>query len=185
MLFYANVDILILSVAKSKYFNYLCTVNLITKAMKRIKGYKWQQLYENWKNGGNESLFYDWAILEMNNDPGFFRWLFDDGEISDFGNNLSPLEMDRAYEWLLDGYDYLTKENIEDFIGDKVEFYAPAADGNVHYGGVVVIKGVDFSSKKPVSAEIVDGDDINEAILDGEDFCLSDLGRVIRVIRVE
>lgn len=37
-----------------------------------------------------------WAINEAYNDPVFYRWLFDDDSIDDFGTNLSDEERKTA-----------------------------------------------------------------------------------------
>lgn len=55
-----------------------------------IKDFKKQQLHENWNDynsrcmQGDEVTFAHYACVEANNDPGFFRWLFDDETLSDF-----------------------------------------------------------------------------------------------------
>lgn len=54
-----------------------------------IKDFKKHQLEENWKQynfqyPGCEVTFAHYICNEANNDPGFFRWLFDDNTLSDF-----------------------------------------------------------------------------------------------------
>lgn len=55
-----------------------------------IQDYKKTQLEENWNEynfnctEGDEVTLAHYACIEANNDPGFFRWLFDNGNLSDF-----------------------------------------------------------------------------------------------------
>ena len=55
-----------------------------------IKDFKRTQLEENWSEynfgcmEGDEVTLAHYACNEANNDPGFYRWLFDDDELSDF-----------------------------------------------------------------------------------------------------
>lgn len=54
-----------------------------------IKDFKKNQLEENWNQynfqcPGNEVTFAHYICNEANNDPGFFRWLFDDETLADF-----------------------------------------------------------------------------------------------------
>lgn len=54
-----------------------------------IKDFKKHQLEENWNQynfqyPGSEVTFAHYICNEANNDPGFFRWLFDDDTLSDF-----------------------------------------------------------------------------------------------------
>ena len=56
--------------------------------------YKKQVLQENCNEINRQTNFdkmslYEYATTQADNDPDFFRWLFDDGEISDFGINLT------------------------------------------------------------------------------------------------
>ncbi len=46
--------------------------------------YKKQILAENFSHSGNEESFSEWVRLESENDPGFFRWLFEIDALSDF-----------------------------------------------------------------------------------------------------
>ena len=48
------------------------------------KDYKKVILTENYKQGNKELSFADWVLREAYNDPGFFRWLFEDDNIGDF-----------------------------------------------------------------------------------------------------
>lgn len=60
----------------------------------------------------------------------------------------------------------LTKENIMDLIGKKVEFTAEAYEGNSTYRGIAIISAVDYSKKNPISCECISGDDLKFAFLD-------------------
>lgn len=62
--------------------------------------YKKQILGENFRKGGNEVSFSEWVQLESENDPGFFRWLFEIDEIGDFDcPNTEAFE--KFLEWLV------------------------------------------------------------------------------------
>ena len=54
-----------------------------------IKYYKKQQLHKNWgqynfQHPGSEVTFAHYICNEANNNPGFFRWLFDNENLLDF-----------------------------------------------------------------------------------------------------
>ena len=55
-----------------------------------IQDYKKQQLKESWDEynfncmEGDEVTFAHYTCVEASNDPGFFRWLFDNNDLSDF-----------------------------------------------------------------------------------------------------
>ena len=61
--------------------------------------YKKQILAENFSQGGNEVSFSEWVQLESENDPGFFRWLF---EIDALGDSDCPNKeaFEKFLEWL-------------------------------------------------------------------------------------
>ena len=42
----------------------------------------------------------DYAKREAENDPDFFRWLFDDDTISDFGTSLNEYDINRYKDFL-------------------------------------------------------------------------------------
>lgn len=77
--------------------------------MKTIAPYAEQKLRENYRNFVNhwedENPSYDpytfteWIELELESDPGFYRWLFNDENISDFGSNLTNEEMQTALDF--------------------------------------------------------------------------------------
>ncbi len=61
---------------------------------------------------------------------------------------------------------FLTEANINDFIGKKVRFFAPSADGNESYTGVAIIKGIDPSRHFPLDVEHIEGDTLSGAFFD-------------------
>lgn len=42
----------------------------------------------------------EYVEREAENDPAFFKWLFDDGDINDFGTNLPEDKKAEYQEWL-------------------------------------------------------------------------------------
>lgn len=74
-----------------------------------IRNYKENQLRENYEEyrencitdyGECEMSLSDYVKRESENDPNFFRFLFDDGEISDFGVNLEDDRRTEFATWL-------------------------------------------------------------------------------------
>lgn len=74
-----------------------------------IQDYKIDQLLENYQNylenfptdeECDPQTFREYAELESESDPDFFRWLFDDGDISDFGTNLAAARREEFMDWL-------------------------------------------------------------------------------------
>ena len=59
--------------------------------MNMIKDYKKAQLVENFNayQGEEPVTLKGYVEREAENDPGFFRWLFDDRNLNDFGFNLT------------------------------------------------------------------------------------------------
>ena len=70
----------------------------ITKIMKNQED-KLNKLFDNYVNSDTSLEFSEYVTRESLNDPDFFRWLFDDPDISDFGENLVVQT--------LDGYIYI------------------------------------------------------------------------------
>jgi hypothetical protein len=74
--------------------------------MKKVAAYAEQVLSENYRNSVSkweeknpESEPYtiaEWCDLESQSDPDFHKWLFNDGDINDFGSNLSDDEKEIA-----------------------------------------------------------------------------------------
>ena len=54
-----------------------------------IKDYKKAQLAENYKQSDSEMSFAEYVIRESENDPNFFRFLFDETFDSDFDLSLT------------------------------------------------------------------------------------------------
>ncbi len=71
-------------------------------------------------------------------------------------------------------YKPLTKENIENFIGKKIEFSAEGFGG--YYRGIALIKSVDFSKRFPIECECLSGDDLSYAFLDDHGLISNDGG---------
>lgn len=68
------------------------------------KDYKEQILRENYeqyiKNGGEGLTLREYTEREAENDPDFYRWLFDDGQIEDFGYNLTEDQTTKYQEFI-------------------------------------------------------------------------------------
>ena len=74
-----------------------------------IRDYKEKQIRENYRMyrenciadyGECEMLLKDYVERESESDPDFFRWLFNDGDISDFGTNLDDKQREEYAEFL-------------------------------------------------------------------------------------
>lgn len=74
-----------------------------------IRDYKEKQIRENYRMyrenciadyGECEMPLKDYVERESESDPDFFRWLFDDGDISDFGTNLAAARREEFMDWL-------------------------------------------------------------------------------------
>ena len=75
----------------------------------KIRSTAYELLTENFEKANNALEFIPWIKLESENGPGFYRWLFDNEDIGDFGSNMT--EQQRwAYE---DFIERLEKEAIE------------------------------------------------------------------------
>ena len=60
-----------------------------------------EQFNEYKFNGGEEpATLRGYVEREADNDPGFFRWLFDNGDLSDFGFNLSKEQKQEYKEFI-------------------------------------------------------------------------------------
>lgn len=81
--------------------------------MRTIRQNAQQVLTERFKNVENTTTLFDYAELESQSDPGFYRWLFNDDTISDFGSNLSEEEMDVAKKYMYRMPTPLTYENYK------------------------------------------------------------------------
>lgn len=82
-----------------------------------MKDFKKHQLEENWNQycfncmEGEEPTFAEYICVESENDPSFFRWLFDDDSLSDF-------ECKDENEWR----QYVVSElDIEKDLTDEIE----------------------------------------------------------------
>lgn len=67
--------------------------------MKAIRSNAAQILRENYKGVEGNITIAEWCELEAQSDPGFFWWLFDDDDITDFGSNLTDEEKEIAVEF--------------------------------------------------------------------------------------
>lgn len=71
----------------------------------------------------------------------------------------------------------MTLTAAQELIGKTIVWSAPAAEGNSTYGGKAIIEAVK-EGKRPISATILEGDNLNFAICEnGEDVDFSDYGR--------
>ena len=68
------------------------------------RDYKEQILRENYdeyvNNGGGGLTFREYVEREAENDPNFFRWLFDDRGLGDFDYGLSEEQMTEYNEFI-------------------------------------------------------------------------------------
>jgi hypothetical protein len=77
---------------------------------KKVAAYVEQALKQNYRthismwdeqNPGVEPYtIAEWCDLESQSDPDFFRWLFNDPDISDFGGNLTDEERKIAFDFI-------------------------------------------------------------------------------------
>lgn len=77
--------------------------------MKKVAAYAEQVLNENYRrfvskweetNPNDEPYtIAEWCELECENDPYFYRWLFGDGDIEDFGSDLTDEEKEIAIKY--------------------------------------------------------------------------------------
>lgn len=100
--------------------------------------YKKQVLVEQFNeykfNGGEESeTLKGYVERESENDPGFFRWLFDDGNLNDFGFNLTDGQR-QEYKNFLDSLsdasqsDQSPLEELASFNKDETSLYFKEKD---------------------------------------------------------
>lgn len=68
------------------------------------RDYKEQILRKNYdeyvNNGGEGLTFREYVEREAENDPNFFRWLFDDGNLGDFDHGLSEEQVEEYNEFI-------------------------------------------------------------------------------------
>ncbi|OJV17919.1 MAG: hypothetical protein BGO30_08225 [Bacteroidetes bacterium 41-46] len=67
----------------------------ITSNAGQVLNENYRRHISNWdeQNPDNEPYsIAEWCDLESQSDPNFFRWLFNDDDISDFGSNLTDEE---------------------------------------------------------------------------------------------
>ena len=79
------------------------------KIMKKVAAYAEQVLNENyrrsvskWEETNPEYEPYtisEWCELESESDPDFYRWLFNDPDVNDFGSNLTDEEKQIATDF--------------------------------------------------------------------------------------
>lgn len=74
--------------------------------MKTIRANAEQVLRENYKAAREVDLkesydfgFSEWLFYERGSDPNFYRWLFNDDTISDFGSNLESSDLQIALDF--------------------------------------------------------------------------------------
>ena len=68
--------------------------------MSMIKDYKKAQLEENYKQSNCDMTFAEYVLRESENDPNFFRFLFDESFDSDFDLSISDEQKAEFREFL-------------------------------------------------------------------------------------
>lgn len=76
----------------------------------------------------------------------------------------------------------LTKENVQDLIGIKIEFTAEGY--NRDYKGTAIINSVDFSKRNPIDCDCLSGDDLKYAFLDDHGLETTDQGESFHVTKI-
>lgn len=62
---------------------------------------QYNEYCENSIDGQGDGMsFREYVGREADNDPGFFRWLFDDDELEDFDDGLTQEQKKEFNEWL-------------------------------------------------------------------------------------
>lgn len=89
----------------------------------------------------------------------------------------------------------LTTENLPSLVGKTISWSAPMYKGNIGYlgyglaGGIATINAVDLNERKPITATIVEGDNIDYGFIDdpwtGKCIAYSDADRYISFEIVE
>lgn len=74
------------------------------------------------------------------------------------------------------GFEEITKENIQSFVGNKIEWKAPAGKGNEPYTGIAIVKSI---TDNKIDAECLSGDNLNYAFWDFDNLVYSDDFRYI------
>lgn len=82
---------------------------------------------------------------------------------------------------------YITPENSTDYIGKTVKWFSHSAEENPDCHGIATIESIDFEKKRPISATIKEGDNLNLAIVGvwGEFVAYSDMDRPVLVEIIE
>lgn len=71
--------------------------------------------------------------------------------------------------------------NIKELIDTTIRWTAPAYEGNGVYKGIALIKGVDFSKKRAIIVETIEGDDLSYAFLDNHGLSTKDGGETYQM----
>lgn len=66
----------------------------------KIRSNAKQVLMESYREVEGDITFREYVVCESQSDPGFFRWLFCDSNIDDFGDGISTEEKDMYDEFL-------------------------------------------------------------------------------------
>lgn len=110
--------------------------------MKTIRTNAPQILTENFKEVESATTLAMYVEAVSQSDAGFFRWLFNDDTISDFGSNLTEEEMDIAEKFIYKLPTPLTSENYK-----KLECCYVVDDSNCVMEIANYIKSYTLSSK--------------------------------------
>lgn len=94
--------------------------------MKNVN-YKMQVLKEQYAQDESNTSFFEFVKLTSESDPGFFRWLFDDDDLSDFDEGEHSDEWDEFLADLMDGENY-TMQDLADYINAADEWPADVED---------------------------------------------------------
>lgn len=77
----------------------------------------------------------------------------------------------------------LSTENVNSLIGKAILWTAPGYR-NQSSAGIAIICACDEAAHNPILARNIVGDNLELAILDGPEFCYSDIGRLVTVREV-
>lgn len=81
---------------------------------------------------------------------------------------------------------FLTPADLQNLIGKKIKWFAPADRANADYNGVCIIKAVDLNKRQPIVSEHISGDKLDYAFFEygklkamDEALCFSDGDRYL------
>lgn len=95
--------------------------------MKNVN-YKMQILQEQYAQDESNTSFSEFVKLSSESDPGFFRWLFDDDELSDFDEGEHSDEWEDFLADLMNIENPYTMQDLADYINAADEWPADVED---------------------------------------------------------